>query len=233
MRTLLIEDDRAAARTTEMLLTQAGFNVYVTDEGEEGVELAKLYDYDVILLDLNLPDMDGLEVLKTLRKAKIDTPIMILSGSAGIDAKMKTFSVGADDYVTKPFHKDELIARIHAVTRRSRGHSQSVISTGELAVNIDARTVEMAGRPLHVTAREFQILELLSLRKGTTITKQMFMNHLYGGMDEPEQKIIDVFICKLRRKMQEAAGGARYIETVWGGGYLLRAPEAMPELVAA
>ena len=232
MRTLLIEDDRAAARTTELLLRSAGFNVFVTEEGEEGVELAKLYDYDVILLDLNLPDIDGLEVLKTLRKAKIDTPIMILSGSAGIDSKVKTFSIGADDYVTKPFHKDELVARIHAVARRSRGHAESVIRTGELAVNIDARTVELGGRPLHVTAREFQILELLSLRKGTTITKQMFMNHLYGGMDEPELKIIDVFICKLRRKMLIAADGARHIETVWGGGYLLREP-GPPELAAA
>jgi two-component system cell cycle response regulator CtrA len=232
VRTLLIEDDRAAARTTELLLRSAGFNVFVTEEGEEGVELAKHYDYDVILLDLNLPDIDGLEVLKTLRKAKIDTPIMILSGSAGIDSKVKTFAIGADDYVTKPFHKDELVARIHAVARRSRGHAESVIRTGELAVNIDARTVELAGRPLHVTAREFQILELLSLRKGTTITKQMFMNHLYGGMDEPELKIIDVFICKLRRKMLIAADGARHIETVWGGGYLLREP-GPPELAAA
>jgi two-component system cell cycle response regulator CtrA len=232
VRTLLIEDDRAAARTTELLLRSAGFNVFVTEEGEEGVELAKLYDYDIILLDLNLPDIDGLEVLKTLRKAKIDTPIMILSGSAGIDSKVKTFAIGADDYVTKPFHKDELVARIHAVARRSRGHAESVIRTGDLAVNIDARTVELAGRPLHVTAREFQILELLSLRKGTTITKQMFMNHLYGGMDEPELKIIDVFICKLRRKMLTAADGARHIETVWGGGYLLREPGS-PELAAA
>ena len=233
MRTLLIEDDRAAARTTELLLTQAGFNVYVTDEGEEGVELAKVYDYDVILLDLNLPDMDGLEVLKTLRKAKIDTPIMILSGLAGIDSKVKTFSVGADDYITKPFHKDELISRMHAVARRARGHAQSVIQTGDLSVNIDARTVEMGGQPLHVTAREFQILELLSLRKGTTITKQMFMNHLYGGLDEPELKIIDVFICKLRRKMQEATRGQRHIETVWGGGYMLREPAPAPSLAAA
>jgi two-component system cell cycle response regulator CtrA len=231
VRTLLIEDDRAAARTTEMLLTAAGFNVYVTDEGEEGVELAKLYDYDVILLDLNLPDMDGLEVLQTLRRAKIDTPIMILSGSVGIDSKVKTFSVGADDYVTKPFHKDELISRIHAVARRARGHADSVICTGKLAVNIGSRTVELDGQPLHVTAREFQILELLSLRKGSTVTKQMFMNHLYGGLHEPELKIIDVFICKLRRKMLDATKGERHIETVWGGGYMLRDPA--PVLAAA
>ena len=233
MRTLLIEDDRAAARTTELLLRSAGFNVFVTEEGEEGVELAKLYDYDIILLDLNLPDIDGLEVLKTLRKAKIDTPIMILSGSAGIDSKVKTFAIGADDYVTKPFHKDELVARIHAVARRSRGHAESVIRTGDLAVNIDARTVELAGRPLHVTAREFQILELLSLRKGTTITKQMFMNHLYGGMDEPELKIIDVFICKLRKKLANASEGRNFIETVWGRGYVLREPHEVEERIPA
>jgi two-component system cell cycle response regulator CtrA len=231
VRTLLIEDDRAAARTTELLLTTAGFNVYVTDEGEEGVELAKLYDYDIILLDLNLPDMDGFDVLRSLRQARIETPIMIVSGTAGIDAKVKTLSVGADDYMTKPFHKDELVARIHAIARRARGHSESVIRTGQLAVNIGSRTVEMAGQPLHVTSREFQILELLSLRKGTTVTKQMFMNHLYGGLHEPELKIIDVFICKLRRKMLEATKGERHIETVWGGGYMLREPS--PVLAAA
>jgi two-component system, cell cycle response regulator CtrA len=156
---------------------------------------------------------------------------MILSGSVGIDSKVKTFSVGADDYVTKPFHKDELISRIHAVARRARGHADSVIRTGKLAVNIGSRTVEMDGHPLHVTAREFQILELLSLRKGSTVTKQMFMNHLYGGLHEPELKIIDVFICKLRRKMLDATKGERHIETVWGGGYMLREPT--PVLAAA
>jgi two-component system cell cycle response regulator CtrA len=124
--------------------------------------------------------------------------------------------------MTKPFHKDELVARIHAVVRRSKGHAQSVIHTGELQVNLDTKTVEVAGQRVHLTGKEYQMLELLSLRKGTTLTKEMFLNHLYGGMDEPELKIIDVFICKLRKKLATAAGGKNFIETVWGRGYVLR-----------
>jgi two-component system cell cycle response regulator CtrA len=223
MRVLLIEDDRAVARGIEMMLKSEGFNVYTTDLGEEGIDLGKIYDYDLILLDLNLPDMSGLEVLRTLRVGKINTPIMILSGSSEIDMKVKTLGGGADDYMTKPFHREELVARIHAVVRRSKGHAQSVIMTGDIAVNLDGKTVEVNGARVHLTGKEYQMLELLSLRKGTTLTKEMFLNHLYGGMDEPELKIIDVFICKLRKKLR-AAGDDHHIETVWGRGYVLRDP---------
>ncbi|MEM7270195.1 MAG: response regulator transcription factor [Pseudomonadota bacterium] len=232
MRVLLIEDDPTTSRSIEMMLAKANLNVYATDLGEEGVDLAKLYDYDLILLDLNLPDMSGFEVLRTLRVAKIETPILILSGLNETDDKIRGFGFGADDYLTKPFNRDELIARIHAIVRRSKGHAQSVISTGKVAVNLDAKTVEVEGAPVHLTGKEYQMLELLSLRKGTTLTKEMFLNHLYGGMDEPELKIIDVFICKLRKKLSAATGGDNYIETVWGRGYVLRDPlgaaEAMP-----
>ena len=224
MRVLLIEDDSATAASIELMLKSEGFNVYTTDLGEEGVDLGKIYDYDLILLDLNLPDMSGMDVLRQLRVAKINTPIMILSGSAEIDTKVKTFGGGADDYLTKPFHKDELVARIHAVIRRSKGHSQSVIKTGDILVNLDAKTVEVNGARVHLTGKEYQMLELLSLRKGTTLTKEMFLNHLYGGMDEPELKIIDVFICKLRKKLANASAGRNFIETVWGRGYVLREP---------
>jgi two-component system cell cycle response regulator CtrA len=187
-----------------------GFNVYSTDLGEEGLDLGKLYDYDIILLDLNLPDMHGYDVLKKLRVAKVQTPVLILSGISEMDSKVRSFGFGADDYVTKPFHREELVARIHAVVRRSKGHSQSVIRTGKLTVNLDAKTVEVDGARVHLTGKEYAMLELLSLRKGTTLTKEMFLNHLYGGMDEPELKIIDVFICKLRKKLaQNACGGAR------------------------
>jgi len=226
MRILLIEDDSATARSIELMLKSESFNVYTTDLGEEGVDLGKLYDYDIILLDLNLPDMSGFEVLRKLRLAKIATPILILSGMGGTEDKVRGFGFGADDYMTKPFHKDELVARIHAIVRRSKGHAQSVISTGDLLVNLDAKTVEIAGHPVHLTGKEYQMIELLSLRKGTTLTKEMFLNHLYGGMDEPELKIIDVFICKLRKKLDAVSNGQNYIETVWGRGYVLREPVA-------
>ncbi|MEM9706336.1 MAG: response regulator transcription factor [Pseudomonadota bacterium] len=224
MRVLLIEDDGATAQSIELMLKSDGFNVYTTDLGEEGVDLGKVYDYDIILLDLNLPDMTGFDVLKSLRVSKVNTPILILTGQGDIETKVRGLGFGADDYMTKPFHKDELVARIHAIVRRSKGHSQSVITTGELVVNLDAKTVEVAGQRVHLTGKEYQMLELLSLRKGTTLTKEMFLNHLYGGMDEPELKIIDVFICKLRKKLAAATAGEHYIETVWGRGYVLRDP---------
>jgi two-component system cell cycle response regulator CtrA len=225
MRILLIEDDSATAQSIQLMLESEGFNVYTTDLGEEGVDLGRMYDYDLILLDLNLPDMGGLEVLRTLRVGKINTPVMILSGSSEIDTKVKTFSGGADDYMTKPFHKSELVARIHAVVRRSKGHAESVIKTGDITVNLDAKTVEVNGARVHLTGKEYQMLELLSLRKGITMTKEMLLNHLYGGMDEPEQKIIDVFICKVRKKLATATHGKHHIETVWGRGYVLTDPQ--------
>ena len=225
MRVLVIEDDPTTAESIELILRKADLNTYVTDSGEEGIELAKLYDYDLILLDLSLPDMDGYDVLRKLRLSRIGTPTLILTGQDGIDSKLKGFSVGADDYLTKPFDREELIARIHAIVRRSKGHAQPIISTGKIAVNLDAKTVEADGHPVHLTGKEYQMLELLSLRKGSTLTKEMFLNHLYGGMDEPEVKIIDVFICKLRKKLALATEGANYIETVWGRGYVLRDPQ--------
>jgi two-component system cell cycle response regulator CtrA len=224
MRILLVEDDPTTSKSIELMLQNANLNVYATDLGEEGIDLAKLYDYDLILLDLNLPDMNGHDVLRQLRLAKVETPILILSGADDTENKLKGFGFGADDYMTKPFHRQELIARIHAIVRRSKGHAQSVIATGKFAVNLDDKTVEVEGKPVHLTGKEYQMLELLSLRKGTTLTKEMFLNHLYGGMDEPELKIIDVFICKLRKKLSEATGGENYIETVWGRGYVLRDP---------
>lgn len=225
MRVLLVEDDPTTSKSIEMMLTHANLNVYATDLGEEGLDLAKLYDYDLILLDLNLPDLPGYEVLRQLRRSRIETPILILSGEDNTEAKLKGFGFGADDYMTKPFHREELVARIHAIVRRSKGHAQSIIQTGKISVNLDAKTVSVGDATVHLTGKEYQMLELLSLRKGTTLTKEMFLNHLYGGMDEPELKIIDVFICKLRKKLDKATGGENYIDTVWGRGYVLREPQ--------
>ncbi|NIZ01425.1 response regulator transcription factor CtrA [Thalassospira lucentensis] len=225
MRVLLVEDDNTYSDSIELMLKSEGMVIDTTDLGEDGLEIGKLYDYDIILLDLMLPDIDGYEVLRRLRDARVDTPVLILSGLTETEDKVKGLGFGADDYLTKPFDKVELLARIQAIVRRSRGHAQSMISTGKLNVNLDARTVDVDGSPLHLTGKEYGILELLSLRKGTTLTKEMFLNHLYGGMDEPELKIIDVFVCKLRKKIQSATKGDNYIHTVWGRGYVLRDPD--------
>src|SRR5262252_5920832 len=222
MRVLLVEDDAQTAASVKMMLISENFICDTTDLGEDGLEIGKLYGYDIILLDLMLPDIDGYEILRRLRAARVRTPILILSGLAELDHKIKGLDVGADDFLTKPFDRRELIARIQAIVRRSKGHSESTIQPGKLVVNLDTRVVSVDDQPVHLTGKEYGILELLSLRKGTTLTKEMFLNHLYGGMDEPELKIIDVFVCKLRKKLAQATGGNHYIETVWGRGYVLR-----------
>jgi two-component system, cell cycle response regulator CtrA len=229
MRVLLIEDDSATAQSIELILKSESFNVYTTDLGEEGIDLGKIYDHDIILLDLNLPDMSGFDVLRKLRVSKVKTPI--LSGLAATEDK--GLGYGADDYMTKPFHRDELLARIYAIVRRSKGHAQSVINADDLCVNLDAKMVEINGARVHLTGKEYQMLELLALRKGMTLTKEMFLSHLYGGMDEPEMKIIDVFICKLRKKLANASGGKDYIETVWGRGYVMREQGQVAALIPA
>ena len=233
MRVLLIEDEPTTARAVELMLVTEGFNVFTTDQGEEGLDLAKRCNYGLICLDLNLPDMHGYDILKKLRTARIQTPVLVLSGISETDSKVRSFGLGADDYVTKPFYKEELLARIHAVVRRSKGRSQSIIRTGKLCLNLDTKTVDVEGCRVHLTGKEYAVLELLSLRKGTTLTKEMFLSHLYSGLDEPELKIIDVFICKLRKKINLACGGENYIETVWGRGYVLRDPDMDFEAEAA
>jgi two-component system cell cycle response regulator CtrA len=224
LRVLLVEDDAGIAKSIELMLKIEDFNVYRADLGEEGIDLSEVYDYDIILLDLNLPDISGYDVLRSLRSARVTTPVLILSGLASIEDKIKGLRLGADDFLAKPFHKDELVARIHALVRRSKGHAESVIAVGNLVVNLEAGSVELDGQTLHLTGKEYQILALLALRQGSTLTKEMFLNHLYGDLDEPEVKIIDVFICKLRKKLANASGGLDYIETVWGRGYALREP---------
>lgn len=225
MRVLLVEDDTSTAKSIELMLKSEGYIIDSTDLGEDGIDLGKIYEYDIIILDLMLPDMDGYDVLKALRDSKVETPVLILSGLSELDNKIKGLGFGADDYLTKPFDKRELVARLQAIVRRSQGHAQSIIETGKVKVNLDSRTIEVDGQPLHLTGKEYGIIELLSLRKGSTLTKEMFLNHLYGGMDEPEVKIIDVFVCKLRKKIADVAGGDNYIETVWGRGYVLRDPQ--------
>lgn len=226
MRVLLIEDDSSTARSIELALAAEGIICDTAEVGEEGVEIGRIYDYDIILLDLMLPDIDGYQVLLRLRSAKVRTPILILSGLSSVDQKVRGLGFGADDYLTKPFNKDELIARIHAIVRRSKGHSESVVRFDKVAINLDTRNVEVNGIQVHLTNKEYAILELLAMRKGSVLTKEMFLNHLYSSMDQPEIKIIDVFVCKLRKKLADAFGGVNYIETVWGRGYMLKDNES-------
>jgi two-component system cell cycle response regulator CtrA len=231
VRALLVEDDSGTAKSIELMLKPEGLHVHTTDLGERGIDLSKIYDYDIILLDLNLPDISGYEVLRSLRSAKVSTPILILSGLTGLEDKIRGLGLGADDYLSKPFHKDELVARIHAIIRRSKGQAQSLIAVGDLVINLDAMGVEVHGNRIHITRKEYQILAFLALRKGSTMTKEMILSHLYGGMDEPGAKIIDVFICKLRKRLAIASGGLNYIETVSGRGYSLREPIEQPSAI--
>ena len=226
---LIIEDEVAIADLEKDYLELSDFKVDICNTGDEGLKTALAGDYDLIILDLMLPDMNGYEVLKSLRAAKVNTPVLILSGLSEPDKKVKGLGYGADDYLTKPFDKAELLARLQAVVRRSKGHSNSIIRTGDVEVNLDTQTVTVGTKTLHLTGKEYGIMELLSLRKGSTLNKDQFLNHLYGGIDEPELKIIDVFICKLRKKLEKASGGKNYIETVWGRGYVLRDPDELPK----
>jgi two-component system cell cycle response regulator CtrA len=227
MRVLLIEDDLSVTQSIQLILKPHNVRISVADLGEHGLDLARLPDYDLILLDLNLPDMSGYDVLRQLRHAQVSTPVLILSGLDGIQNKVQALGYGADDYLTKPFHKDELIARMHAIVRRSTDQSEAVLCCGDLTIRPAAQRAEIAGRPVNLTGSEYKVLALLAQRQGSTLTKEMVLNHLYGGMDEPVIKIIDVFICKLRKKLAQASGGRNYIETVWGRGYMLREPPAM------
>ena len=225
MRLLLIEDDPTVTKSIELMLTSEDIEVQTTELGQDGLDLGSVFLYDLILLDLNLPVMSGYEVLRSLRLGKINTPVLILSGLNGTEHKVKGLGLGADDYLTKPFQSDELIARIRAILRRSGDQVESVIRCGDLTLKLDQKRAEMGRRDLGLTTKEYQMLELLGMRQGTPITKDMFLGHLYGGMDEPDQKIIDVFICKLRKKLMQASGGRDYIDTIWGRGYALRDPE--------
>lgn len=226
MRVLLIEDDPAQAASIELALASEGIITDKAHLGKDGIEISKLYEYALIILDLMLPDINGYEVLLRLRAQKIRTPVLILSGLSAIDNKIKGLGYGADDYITKPFDANELAARVKAIIRRSKGHSEAVIKIGDLVVNLDTRSVSINSKdksksiPVHLTNKEYKIVELLAIKKGTVLTKEMFLNHLYNGIDEPEVKIIDVFICKLRRKLEKASQGINFIETVWGRGYM-------------
>jgi two-component system cell cycle response regulator CtrA len=223
MRVLHVEDDMTAAKGVSLMLRSIGAVVHHSDTGEEALELTRHYEYDLVLLDVILPDIDGFVVVRRMRIARNDTPVLMLSGLVRPQAKVKALGLGADDYLGKPFDREELLARVRAVVRRNKGFSQPSLRIGPLELNLHSREVRVDERKLPLTGKEYSILELLMLRKGAVLTKEAFLNHLYGGMDEPELKIIDVFVCKLRKKLAQA-GVDGVIGTVWGRGYMIRDP---------
>lgn len=235
MRVLIIEDEAAISEYIGSTLISENVSVEVTDLGEEGISLAKLYDFDAIVLDLSLPDITGFETLRQLRRAGIKTPVIALAAGP-IDLVtdiVRLLKAGADDYMTKPFNNIELAARLRALVRRSKGLAQSIIATGDLSLDLYSQKAAVRGSEIKLTGKEYAILELLSLRKGRALSQEVIMSHLYGGMDEPEIKIIDVFVCKLRRKLSDASEGNDFIETVWGRGYVLRDPDSKTASMAA
>ncbi|RUT25425.1 DNA-binding response regulator [Asaia sp. W19] len=221
MRLLLVESDKANANALIKTLKQSGITVDHAQTGHEAIDMLRHYDYDLAMTELQLEDLEGYEVIRRARKIQIQTPIIVVSGLTRAQAKIKAFHAGADDYITKPFDTEELVARLQAVVRRSRGYSTAIMTVGPLSIDLNAKAASVDGHPLQLTGKEYAILELLVLRRGNVLTKDAFLNHLYGGIDEPEMKIIDVFICKLRRKLQQFGAGS-LIGTVWGRGYVLR-----------
>ena len=229
MRVLLIEDDAVIAKSIEVMLGAEGIVSDVAELGEDGRLAMRLNKYDLVILDLMLPDMSGYDLLKSLRKSNSNMPVMILSGLAGSEQKIKCLAFGADDYLTKPFNNGELVARVKAIVRRSKGHATSLIKVANMSVDLNTHTTAIGGRHANLTNKEQSLIELMALKKGSVISKETFFNHLYNGMDEPELKIIDVFICKMRKKLFDLSGGLNYIETVWGRGYSLKEPDQIPE----
>jgi two-component system cell cycle response regulator CtrA len=225
MRLLLIDQDRSMAEGVCFMLKESGVLSDYGMTGEEGFELSRLYEYDIILMDLALQDMYGLEALYKFRSAGIKTPVMMMASLNDLDTKVEALNLGADDFILKPFHIREIIARSQAIVRRSQGHSVSNIQVGRLKIDLRRNVAEVGGKLLDLTSKEYSILKLMAIRKGVMISKDMFLNHLYAGVNEPVNKIVDVFICRLRKKLAEATGGSNFVQTVWGRGYILRDPE--------
>ena len=222
MNILIVEDDDLIAESIAMALEDEGHFYHITSTLEEGLSAAREGQFDAVVLDINLPDGDGFQFAKAIRRNQIDTSVLVVSGRSSVTDKVVALHSGADGYLTKPFDRQELLANLTAIIRRANGHADNKIVTGPIVVDLSKHEVMVGESRLDLTSKEYRILELLSLRKGSTLGKSHFLSHLYGGIDEPESKIIDVFICKLRRKLIESTGGDNYIHTVWGQGYVLR-----------
>jgi two-component system cell cycle response regulator CtrA len=227
MHILIVEDDPVVADVLGMTLEEAGHFQSTAHNIETALAELKHNNIDAVLLDINLPDGDGTRLARLIRKNHIPVPILVVSGNASTDDKIAALGAGADGYLTKPFDRFELLANLDAIIRRTHGHSSATVAVGNLEVDLNRHLALIDGEQLSLTGKEFRIVEFLALRKGSVLSKTAFLSHLYGGLDEPEPKIIDVFVCKLRRKLESAGARGVSIETVWGQGYILRETEAI------
>jgi two-component system cell cycle response regulator CtrA len=221
MRILLVEHRTAPTNSLAASLRSEGLIAEVTDTGEEALELVRHYDFDLLVLSLALPDMEGSTVIRRMRTAGRTTPVLAVCAGRNLRARTNALAAGADDVVDQDIDLTELVARIRAIVRRSRGHSQPRLQIGTVILNLEQQTVLANEASIPLTGKEFAILQLLMLRKNMVMTKEAILAQLYGGMDEPELKIIDVFVCKIRKKLAKA-GLADFIGTVWGRGYVVR-----------
>jgi two-component system OmpR family response regulator len=229
MRILLVEDARALARSIADGLSEEGFSVDVVHDGADGLHLAREIAYDAIVLDRMLPSLDGLTILKRLRADDVRTPVLLLTALGQVNDRIEGLDVGADDYLVKPFAFEELLARVRALVRRSHGRAANELDLCRLRLDLAARLATVDGAPLHLSAKEFSLLELLALEPGRTFSRTAIAERLYDEESDRDSNVIDVFVARLRRKLDEAGlPGAEVVRTMRGAGYRLDPDAAGP-----
>jgi two-component system cell cycle response regulator CtrA len=225
MRILVIDGNSLSARALHAALSADGFQVFLCASSDEGIDLLKTYEYDAVVCRAAWGEDAGRDTAR-LRASNMATPVLVLSDDGLASSRVTALLQGADDCLSKPYQRAELFARLRALVRRSRSLPRSTINVGNLEIDFDERVVRIAGQPIHLTTTEYRMLELLALRKGRIVSKQALFESLYDGSDDPEEKVINVFVSKLRKKIAEQNSGESYIGTVWGSGYRLGDPLA-------
>ena len=221
MRILLVEDNKPLARALRQGLEEEGFAVDLSEDGEDADHKARVTSYDAIILDLMLPKKDGLTVLKGWRQSGMQTHVLVLTARGSLDDKVKGLDTGADDYLTKPFELEELLARLRALVRRGHSVKDPVLRVHDLSIDTAARTVKRAGKPIHLTPKEYAVLEFLAYHAGKVVSRTMIWDHLWDEHDESVSNVVDVYIRYLRNKIDKDFSPP-LIMTRWGEGYMLR-----------
>ena len=225
MRVLLVEDDLTAARGLVAMLKANAMIADAVDTGQEALELARLYDYDIVLLDLVLPDMEGYEVIRSLRAARVETPVLILSALASVGDRIEGLECGSDDYLVKPFSFAELLARVNALLRRREsriGPADHRLTVGDLEIDPLSRSVKRAGKKLDLKPREYLLLEYFARNEGRVVTRTMLLEQVWDYHFDPGTNVIDVHVSRLRRKLEDGFENP-LLHTVRGAGYMLAA----------